>query len=345
MIELDGAAGEGGGQVLRSALTLSMITGQPFRIVNIRANRSKPGLMRQHLVAVQAAAAISGATVTGGELGSRALTFVPKAVKAGDYQFAINSAGSCTLVLQTLLPALLFAEGPSTIRISGGTHNPMAPPIEFLQRAYCPLLEQMGAQVAMQRVRAGFYPAGGGLVTASVMPCARLTPIDLIERGERRDGYAEAIVAGVPGDVGQRELACIGAGMGWGAAQLHMRGLPADQGPGNVLLITLAYEHVSEVVIAFGEKSVRAESVAKSALHEARDYIASGAAVGEHLADQLMLPLALAGGGSFTAATISTHARTQAEVIARFLPVRLEMSPDGARHLVRIVALDSVLSA
>ncbi|HEU4776782.1 MAG TPA: RNA 3'-terminal phosphate cyclase, partial [Telluria sp.] len=172
MIELDGATGEGGGQVLRTALTLSMITGQPFRIMNIRANRSKPGLLRQHLVAVQAAAAVCDAAVTGGELGSRALTFMPQVIKAGDYQFAINSAGSCTLVVQTLVPALLFADGPSTVRISGGTHNPMAPPVEFLQRAYCPLLARMGAQVDLKLVRAGFYPAGGGVVTASVVPCA-----------------------------------------------------------------------------------------------------------------------------------------------------------------------------
>lgn len=336
MIELDGATGEGGGQVLRTALTLSMIIGQPFRIINIRANRSKPGLLRQHLVAVQAAAAVCDASVTGGELGSRALTFVPQAIKAGDYRFAINSAGSCTLVLQTLVPALLFADGPSTVHISGGTHNPMAPPLEFLQRAYCPLLARMGAQVDLKLVRAGFYPAGGGVVTASVMPCARLEPIDLVERGERRGGYAEAIVAGIPGDVGRRELACIGAGMGWGDGELRMRGMPADQGPGNALLITLEYEHVTEVAVAFGEKSVRSESVAKTALHEVRSYIASGAAVGEHLADQLMLPLALAGGGSFTTGVMSSHAVTNAEVISRFLPVVFEVEPDGERQLVRV---------
>jgi len=329
MIELDGATGEGGGQVLRSALTLSMITGQAFRIVNIRANRSKPGLMRQHLVAVQAAAAVCGANLTGAELGSRTLTFAPQAIKAGDYEFAINSAGSCTLVLQTLVPALLFADGPSTVRISGGTHNPMAPPIEFLQRAYCPLLAKMGAQVELALKRAGFYPAGGGVVTASIAPCAQLKPIDLIERGERRGGYAEAIIAGVPGDVGQRELACIGAGMGWGEADLRMRGLSSDQGPGNALLITLDYENVTEVVVAFGEKSVRSESVAKTALNEARRYIASGAAVGEHLADQLMLPLALAGGGRFTTASVSQHALTNAEVIERFLPVTFSFSRNG----------------
>lgn len=327
MIELDGATGEGGGQVLRTALTLSMITGQPFRIVNIRANRSKPGLMRQHLVAVQAAAEVCGASVTDAQVGSTSLTFIPQGIKAGDYQFAIGSAGSCTLVLQTLVPALLFADKPSTVRISGGTHNPMAPPVQFLQRAYCPLLEAMGASVQIELVRSGFYPAGGGVVVASIAPCARLGQIALMERGERRAGYAEAIVAGIPGSIGQRELECVGSGMGWSEEQLLMRGLPAEQGPGNALLITLEYEHVTEVVVAFGEKSLRAEAVAKQAVQEARSYMVSGAAVGEHLADQLMLPMALAGGGSFTAQTVSQHALTNAEVIGRFLPVAFSFEP------------------
>ena len=164
LIELDGATGEGGGQILRSALTLSMITGKPFRITQIRANRSKPGLMRQHLVAVQSAAAISDAVVTDAQVGSTELTFSPKRIKAGDYQFAIGTAGSCTLVLQTLLLALVHADGPSTVRISGGTHNGMAPPAHFLQRAYVRVLKAMGASVDIELVRTGFYPAGGGVI-------------------------------------------------------------------------------------------------------------------------------------------------------------------------------------
>ena len=161
MIELDGAAGEGGGQILRTALALSMITGQPFWIRNIRANRSKPGLMRQHLMAVQAAAQVSGASVTGAELGSLELRFNPGRIMGGDYHFAIGSAGSCTLVLQTVVLALLYAQQPSPIRITGGTHNTMAPPVQFLQRTCLPLLARMGAQVDIELVRYGFHPAGG----------------------------------------------------------------------------------------------------------------------------------------------------------------------------------------
>lgn len=331
MIELDGAAGEGGGQILRTALALSMITGQPFRIARIRANRPKPGLMRQHLVAVQAAARISGATVIGAELGSEALSFVPGPIVAGDYDFAIGSAGSCTLVLQTLVLALLHADGPSAVRVTGGTHNDMAPPVQFLQRAYAPLLQAMGVQVDFRLERYGFYPAGGGTVVAEVAPCARLAPIALLERGARRGGYAEAFTAGIPSSVGQRELACIGAKMGWDETQLHAHVLPGEQGPGNAVLITLQSEHVTEVFAGFGAKMLRAEAVAGQALKEARDYIASGAVVGEHLADQLMLPLALAGGGSFTASTVSRHALTNADVIARFLPVRIDFEHEERR--------------
>lgn len=333
MIELDGGAGEGGGQILRSALTLSMITGKPFRIANIRANRAKPGLMRQHLVAVQAAAAVCNADIGDCAVGARTLEFVPGPICGGEYEFAIGSAGSCTLVLQTLVPALLFAEQASVVRISGGTHNPMAPPLHFLQRAYGRMLAKMGASVAFELHRFGFYPAGGGQVTATIAPCERLLPIDLMERGERVGGYAESFVAGIPASVAKRELECVGLGMGWDETQLYMRGLPGEQGPGNALLLTLDYEHVSEVFSGFGEKLVRAETVARNVLQEARQYIASGAAVGEHLADQLMLPLALAGAGRFSMSAVSQHARTNAEVIARFLPVNLTFVQQGERSI------------
>ena len=327
MIELDGSLGEGGGQILRTSLSLSMITGQPFRIINIRAGRAKPGLLRQHLVAVQSAAAVSGAQVTGAELGSTTLEFIPSGIYGGTYQFAIGSAGSCTLVLQTLIPALLYADKPSTIKITGGTHNDMAPPAQFLQNAYGRVLQQMGADVSFELKRYGFVPAGGGEIIAQIQPCKQLKQLHLLERGERLNGYAESFVAGVPVDVAKRELECVGTGMGWTANQLLVRGLSNDQGPGNVLLITLEHEHITEVFCGFGEKAVKAESVAKRTVQELREYVASGAAVSEHLADQVMLPFALAGGGSFTSSVVSQHARTNADVIALFLPVSTEFKP------------------
>lgn len=322
MIELDGATGEGGGQILRSALTLAMITGKPFRISNIRGNRPKPGLMRQHLVAVRAAAQICDAKIGELEIGARTLEFVPGKIRGGNFEFAIGTAGSCTLVLQTLLPALLFADSPSTVTLKGGTHNPMAPPAHFLQRAYLPVLAKMGANIDLQLKRFGFNPAGGGELHASVEPCAQLRKIDLRARGDRTAGYAESFFASIPASVATRELEVVGRAMGWQEDQLLVRGLPGEQGPGNALVLTLEHENVTEVFCALGEKNVRAESVAKSLIDEVRDYIASGAAVGEHLADQLMLPMALAGGGSFTTNCVSLHARTNAEVIAKFLPAR-----------------------
>lgn len=336
VIELDGAAGEGGGQILRTALSLSMITGQPFRITNIRAGRARPGLLRQHLVAVQAAARICGAEVGDVAVGAQTLVFVPGAIRAGEYAFAIGSAGSSTLVLQTVLPALLLAGQPSRITVTGGTHNSMAPPSHFLERAYGRMLAAMGAEVAFELRRFGFYPAGGGELVATVQPCAGLRPLDLLERGARLHGYAESFVAGVPESVARRELECIGKGMGWGEAQLRCHRLPAEMGPGNVLLLTLEHEQVTEVFAGFGEKMVRAETVARQTLERARRYIASGAAVSECLADQLMLPMALAGAGSFTTDVLSSHARTNAQVIARFLPVRFELETIGDRHLVRL---------
>nr|WP_188568883.1 RNA 3'-terminal phosphate cyclase [Undibacterium terreum] len=336
MIELDGAIGEGGGQILRSALTLSMITGQAFRINNIRANRPKPGLMRQHLVAVQAAAQICNAEIGDAGIGAQLLEFVPQKIKGGDYQFAIGSAGSCTLVLQTVLPALLFADKESNIRISGGTHNPMAPPVQFLQRAYGKVLEKMGASIDIQLKRFGFYPAGGGEVLAQIQPCSQLRQISLMERGERESAFAESFIAGVAANVAKRELECVGNGMGWDESQLLVRGLPAEQGPGNVLLLTLEYQHVTEVFCAFGEKMLRAEAVAKNAIQQARHYLASGAAVGEYLADQLMLPMALAGGGKFTTSQISEHAKTNAAVIKKFLPVDISFAENGSCHTCTI---------
>ncbi|MES2931874.1 MAG: RNA 3'-terminal phosphate cyclase [Pseudomonadota bacterium] len=330
MIEIDGAAGEGGGQVLRSALSLSMITGQPFQIVNIRAKRSKPGLMRQHLIAVQAAAAVCNASVGEAAVGSQTLEFTPGKIHGGAYQFAIGSAGSCTLVLQTLIPALLYADAPSRINISGGTHNSMAPPAQFLQRAYGRVLAEMGAKVAIELTRYGFYPAGGGNLIATIEPCAQLRAIDLMTRGERVNGFAESFVAGVPVSVAQRELECIGSAMGWGESQLLVRGLPHEQGPGNALLLTLEHANVTDVFCAFGEKMLPSEAVARKVVQQVRHYTASGAAVGEHLADQIMLPFALAGRGSFTTNRVSQHTLTNADVIRQFLPVAISFEPVDA---------------
>ena len=337
MLDLDGSEGEGGGQILRSSLSLAIVTQQPFRIANIRANRRNPGLLRQHLTAVKAAAKICDASLEGAELGSRTLVFRPGALHAGDFSFDIGTAGSCTLVLQTVLPPLLMAAAPSEVRVSGGTHNPAAPPFEFLQRTYLPLLERMGARVGLDLVSFGFYPRGGGEIRAHISPAAKLGALTLTERGAATHSFAESYVAGLPASIATRELDVIGRRLGWTREQLHLRPLPNDIGPGNALTITLGYENVTEVFTGFGERGVRAEDVARAVADEALAYRSATAPVGEHLADQLLLPLALGAGGTFIAITASGHLRSNADVVQRFTGRRVSITPGPAGVEIAIV--------
>lgn len=331
-IELDGAIG--GGQILRSALSLSMITGTPFRIHNIRAKRSRPGLLRQHLTAVMAAAQISAAQAEGAQLGSQSLSFTPGAIHGGDHDFAIGTAGSCSLVLQTLLPALLQADRPSRVHISGGTHNPLAPPFEFLERAWLPLLKRMGAQVDIELLRHGFAPAGGGAIVLQVAP-SRLSPLHLDTPGPIHGQQATALVADVPGHVAERELERVGKRLKWPEQALRGVWLDKQIGPGNVLLLEIACEHLTEVFSSFGQSRVRAEQVADQAVDQAREWLHSGAAVAEHLADQLLLPLAMAGSGSFSTPRMSEHLSSNMQVIERFLDVAIhaEQGSTGNLHV------------
>ncbi|WP_157314902.1 RNA 3'-terminal phosphate cyclase [Chitinibacter sp. GC72] len=321
LIEIDGASGEGGGQILRSALTLAMITGQAFQIKNIRAKRPKPGLLRQHLTAVEAAAAICGAQMTGAQIGSTSLSFKPGAIRAGDYHFAIGTAGSCTLVLQTILPALWFADAPSSVSVKGGTHNKAAPPADFLIRVWQPLMARMGVQQEITLKRHGFYPAGGGEICATVSPCPSLQGFDLCQRGALRSISATALIAGVPAKVAQRELAEIEQKIA--GVSTAVRGLSNDQGPGNAVLIEIEHENITEMFTSFGEKGVSAEAVGKQVAHQVQRYLHSGAAVDEFLADQLVLAFALAGSGRFTTTHASAHLLSNIDVIRQFLPVNI----------------------
>jgi RNA 3'-terminal phosphate cyclase (ATP) len=320
MITIDGARGEGGGQILRTALSLSVATGQPFAIRQIRARRAKPGLLRQHLTAVKASAEISGATVVGAEVGACELSFIPGPVRAGDYVFRIGSAGSTSLVLQTVLAPLALAGAPSRVVIEGGTHNTGAPPFEFLARSFLPLVRRMGFAVTARLERAGFYPAGGGAIEVEISPADAFRPLIIEERGAPFSRMAEAVIANLSGAIAERELATIGGLLGWPAEELFIRTKADAAGPGNCLMLTMAYEQVCEVVTAFGHPGIASEAVAAEAVAGARAYLASGAPVGRHLADQLPLPMALAGGGRFIADAPSRHMLTNLEVIGLFLP-------------------------
>lgn len=342
MIEIDGSVGEGGGQILRTSLALSMCTGQRFKLTRIRAGRAKPGLMRQHLTCVNAATEICGAEVQGAELNSQSLSFVPGALRAGDYAFNVGTAGSCTLVLQTVWPALMMADAPSHLNLGGGTHNPMAPPFHFLERSYAPLMRKLGAKVELSLRRLGFYPAGGGEIEATIWPAeALLQPFDLNERGVKVDSYAECLAPALPRSVVQRELEQLGRGLGWSEDQLRVAPARQNEGPGNALMATLAFENVCEVVTHFGEKGVSAEQVARNVIREVRDYQLSEAALGPHLADQWALPLALAvwtrqSSASYTCTDLTPHAKTNFETIERFLPVRFSTARSGTSWQVSV---------
>lgn len=326
MLRIDGSNGEGGGQILRTSLALAIITRRPVFIENIRAKRDKPGLRRQHLMAVQAAARISGAKVSGDVLGSRELRFEPGAAQAGEYKFDIGSAGSTTLVLQTILPPLLLAIGRSTIELVGGTHNPFAPPVDFLERAFLPLVNRMGPRVSLVLERPGFYPAGGGRLRVEVEPAGRLAPIEIVERGAIRSRLCRATVSNLPEHIAGRELATVATALDWPEECLERRRYrERNFGPGNVVSIEIESEHVSEVFTGFGRRGVPAETVAGEAAAQAKRYLEADVPIGEHLADQLLLPLALAGGGSYVMMAPTPHATTNIEIIRRFLDVRIEV--------------------
>lgn len=329
MITIDGSQGEGGGQILRTSLALSAITGTPVTVEHIRARRPKPGLQRQHLVAVQAAARVCGGQVEGAELGSRALTLHPQRPVAGDYHFDIGSAGSCTLVLQTVLPILLHAEGPSVVTIRGGTHNGLAPPVEFLAESFLPVLHRTGISATVALERHGFYPAGGGAIRALIQAGVATTRLELLERGKPIGRHAEALVANLPAHVASRESQALKHALHWSHDEVDEREVTAD-GPGNALIARLRFAHVATVVSAFGELRKSAEKVAQEAVSQIRRHLEAGVPVCEHLADQLLLPLALGAGGSFRTVKPSDHLTTNAAIIARFLGEVVRWEQQGA---------------
>ncbi|ECM2128945.1 RNA 3'-terminal phosphate cyclase, partial [Salmonella enterica subsp. enterica serovar Agona] len=236
-------------------------------------------------------------------------------------------------VLQTVLPALWFADGSSRVEVHGGTHNQAAPSADFICRVWEPLLARMGINQRTTLIKHGFYPAGGGAAATVVEPAASLRGLTLISRGETRRITAEALLASVPHHVGEREVATLEAH--FPRAEKNVVALEGGCGPGNALSLMIQSEQLTELFAAFGVKGTSAEAVANQVAHEARRYLASPAAVGEHLADQLILPLALAGEGAFTVARASAHLLTNIAVVERFLPVTFNL--EEAREMVQVM--------
>jgi RNA 3'-terminal phosphate cyclase (ATP) len=337
MITIDGSEGEGGGQVLRYACALSLLTGEPFTIEKIRAGRDQPGLMRQHMTAIEAACTVGGAECEGLELGSNRIVFRPGSVQPGEYRFAVGTAGSTALVLQTLLVPLALAGAPSRLVIEGGTHAAMAPPFDFMARCFLPVFARMGPQVSATIKRHGFFPRGGGRIEIAIEP-APLRRIECLDRGEPVARAGTVLFASLGDDIARRiRKAALKNLPGWTESDIAIRELPADQGPGIALLLDAAFAHVTEVVSGFGRLGLSAEKIGATAGKRMAGYEASGAFAGPYLQDQLLLPMAIAGGGAFTSVKISEHTRTAASLIERFTGRTTRFGvDDGGRQLVTV---------
>ena len=322
-IQIDGSQGEGGGQILRTALALSMITGQAFELINIRAGRKKPGLMRQHLVCVQASQHISQAYVEGAELHSQRLYFAPQHVQSGKYQFQIGSAGSTTLVLQTLLPALLLQNEASELTISGGTHNPLAPTADFIEQCFLPVLEKLGIAVEFKLNKAGFFPIGAGEIQIKIQPWQHRNKLNLLDRGTLQTTKAFAAVLNLSEEaqIAQRELATLNKRLKLDTQQQFLLNGISQ---GNTVYVKVEHQHHIQLFTALGEMRKSAEQIANHLAEQVKQYLGSNASVDEYLADQLLLPLALGQGGEFTAQCISEHTRTQAAMIEKFIDCEIE---------------------
>jgi len=340
MIEIDGTLGEGGGQVLRSSLTLSLLTGKPVRLTRIRAGRAKPGLRYQHRMAVQAAGHISGARVEGDRIGSQSLYFSPGTVIPGSYHFDIGTAGATSLVLQTVLLPLALAAGKSRLRITGGTHVPWSPCFHYLDWHWRVLLGRLGAGFELDLAMAGFYPQGGGVVDAVLPGGARLEGLQLSDRGTLLRVRGLSAVANLPGEIATRqrnaamrqlrELGC--------DIDIDIAALPAHS-RGTVLVLLAEFEHSQACFFALGERGKRAERVAGEAVNELLEFLATDGAVDRWLADQLLLPLACAGQPSvLRTCEVTTHLLTNAEVIRRFLQVEITLTGAlGEAATIRVV--------
>jgi RNA 3'-terminal phosphate cyclase (ATP) len=322
VLEIDGSFGEGGGQILRTSLALSLITGKAFHLRNVRANRDKPGLQPQHLMSVRASATIGAAETLGASRGSSDLEFRPGTVRPGNYRFDIGTAGATSLVLHTLyLPLSWRSAAPSQLTLVGGTHVSKSPCFDFLDATWRHYLALMGLKVGLKMLHPGFYPRGGGVVEARLEPCGVLKGLTLRQRGPIQVRGISA-VAGLPDHIAVRQARRAAHRL----KQQH--GLQADirqetwpGGPGTMLALVVETTPVPALFFGLGARGKPAEQVADDAVEQVGAYLhAAPAAVDEHSADQLVLPLALAEGPSeYSVARVTCHLLTNIAVIRQFL--------------------------
>lgn len=330
MIELDGARGEGGGQILRSALALAALTGRPFKLQNVRANRPKPGLQPQHLMCVKAAGAICGAVYKGASVGSATLYFEPGPVAAGDYTFTIGTAGATSLVLHTVyLPLALRGATASTVTITGGTHNAHAPCFHFNAVTWGGYLKRLGLDIDQEMVRPGFYPRGGGEVRATIQPCARVRGLTLTTGPELTTAGGFSAVANLPEGIARRQAQRLSSRLKSEKVEPHIA-LEAWEtlNPGTVAAVVFRQATVPTLFFGLGERGKPAEAVADEAADEALAYRAAGAPVDPHSADQLLLPLVFAPEASeYRTSAVTRHLTTNIDTVREF--VEREVVLDG----------------
>jgi RNA 3'-terminal phosphate cyclase (ATP) len=343
MIVINGSYGEGGGQVLRTSLTLAALLGEPLRIENIRAKRRKPGLQAQHLTGVWATAQICNAELEGADFGSLTLTFRPRSSpQAGEYSFDVaearkgGSAGATSLVFQTLLLPLAFARGQSRLTIRGGTHVAWSPPFHYLEHVYLPTLARMGLEARAEIGKWGWYPIGGGEMTAVIRGQreSRLSGLDLVERGELKRLWGISATSNLPAHIGQRQKKRAEGYLrkrGF-APQIEIVDAPSP-GKGTVVFLVAEYEHAVAGFSSLGRRGKPAEKVAEEACREFIAYHQSGACLDKHLADQLILPLALTSGPSaFTTCEITQHLLTNVWVVEQFLDASFEIEGEEGQR-------------
>ena len=342
MIEVDGSEGEGGGQILRTSLALSIVTGKPFRLFNIRAERKSPGLKKQHLACVRAAKQISNAEVSGDAPDSCDLTFTPEGIYPGKYRFSVGSAGSAALVLQTILPPLLLTREPSDLTLEGGTHNAWAPPFDFLADTFLPIVRHMGAEVKLRLIKCGFYPRGGGVLASTITPWTDRRPISLISRPDSLAWSVAVYLSQLPDHIAVREIRVARDRFAIQRTMADLRKVDSA-GEGNVVILSADCSAApgirpkyKQVFSGFGKRGTRAEKVASLVCDEAERWLQSGVPVGEHLADQLLLPMALGAGGRFRTLEPSGHTLTNIETIRRFLDAQINCTEDEGAWLVTV---------